>query len=120
MAVTRKQVQRAGVTPAFPIGDGDITFHYSRPSPVYFDEMSKTLKSVKAEDQTLSNTLAAQLIPLITEWDYNDDDGKPLPINEANLLTLPTGILKQCAEYIMEAENLADSKNAPTPSATSS
>lgn len=120
MAVTRSQVKKAGVTPAFPIGEGDITFHYSRPSPVYFDDMSKALKSVKPEDQTLSRTLASQLLPLITEWDYNDDNGSMLPISEENLLSLPTGILKQCAEYIMEAENLNDSKNAQTPSATSS
>ena len=120
MALTRAQVRKAGVTPAFKVGEGDITFHYSRPSPVYFDEMSKALKSVSPEDQTLSHTLAAQLLPLITEWDYNDDDGKMLPVNEDNLLTLPTGTLKQCAEYIMETENLSDSKNAPTPSVTSS
>jgi hypothetical protein len=119
MAVTKKQVLKAGVTPAFPIGGGDITFHYTRPSPVYFDDMSKALRSVSPEDQTLSHTLAAQLMPLITEWDYLDDDGKPLPIDEENLLSLPTGILRQAAEYIVGQES-NDSKNAPTPSATSS
>jgi hypothetical protein len=120
MAVTRSQVLKAGVTPAFPIGGGDIIFHYTRPSPVYFDDMSKVLKSVSPEDQTLSHTLAAQLIPLITEWDYLDDNNKPLPINEENLLSLPTGILRQAAEYIVNQENVNDSKNAPTPSETSS
>lgn len=119
MAVTRSQVRKAGVTPAFPIGGGDITFHYTRPSPVYFDEMSTVLKSVSPEDQTLSHTLAAQLIPLITEWDYLDDDDKPLPIDEANLLSLPTGILRQAAEYIVNQESGDQSKNAQTPSESS-
>jgi hypothetical protein len=120
MAVTRSQVRKAGVTPAFPIGGGDITFHYQRPTPGYFDEMARALKAVSPEDQTLSIVLAAQLVPLITEWDYNDDDGKMLPITEENLLTLPAEILQQTAKYIIEQENFSDSKNAPTPSGTSS
>lgn len=120
MAVTISQIKGAGVTPAFPIGQGSISFRYSRPSPVYFDEMSRTLKSVKEEDRTLSQTLASQLLPLITGWDFTDDNDKELPITSDNLLMLPAGILRQAAEYIMEQENLTDSKNAPTPSETSS
>ena len=119
MALTRSQVNRAGVTQPFSVGEGTITFHYRRPSPVYFDEMQKALSSVKDEDRTLAGTLANQLLPLLTDWDYTEDDGKKLEINDANLLSLPTGVLRQVAEYIIETES-SDTKNAPTPSETSS
>jgi hypothetical protein len=112
MAVTKSQVLKAGKTPAFPIGEGDITFHYTRPTPSYYDEMKKTLSNIdpaepekKVSEPTLANTIAAQLMPLITGWDYFDDDEKPMAITQDNLLTLPFGVLRECFEFITEQEN---------------
>jgi hypothetical protein len=119
MAVTKSQVLKAGKTPAFPIGEGDITFHYTRPTPAYYDSMQGALASVDQDALTVSRTIAAQLMPLITDWDYLGDDEKPLKITEENLLSLPLGILKECYQYIIDVET-GNSKNAPPPSAPTS
>lgn len=89
--------------PEIKVGDGTLNIAYKRPSPKYIDEMTASVRDVSG-NPTISDTISGQLLPLLRQWDFTDDDGKPMPIDQESLSLLPYELLLEVVRAILNAE----------------
>lgn len=91
--------------PPVTIGDGTLTVTYRRPTARMLDELTAAVKTIP-DDPTLTDTVAAQLLGFLTDWDYFEDDAetKKVPITKEALAELPYDALKQIYSDILDAE----------------
>lgn len=55
--------------------------------------------------ESAGQALVAFLLPILTDWDLLDDEGRPVPINQKTLSSLPVRFLSLITEAIGEDIN---------------
>lgn len=80
-----------------------VTAHYNPALlTIEFFERVQALQDTKDDETTEQHLVVTLVKMMITRWDLTDDDGTPLPIDEATLRKLPMALLNELITTIQE------------------